>query len=82
MQPFNWVIENQPMVSLNQHSQVGENNLDEDGKGHWKRKGGSCHDIHLYYRSDFFYSKQIRKLWVPVSITNQCLPNSNVLYHN
>ena len=28
-----------------------ENNLVADGKGHWKRKGGSYLYIHLYYRT-------------------------------
>ena len=48
MQPFYWVIENQPMVSLILAHQVAENNLEADERGHWKRKGRSCLFIYIY----------------------------------
>ena len=45
---LNWVIENQLMVSVIQHSQEAESNLVADEKGHSKREGGS-YLLHLYF---------------------------------
>ncbi len=63
------------------YSKEAENNLEANDIGLWKKKGGSCLYIHLYYRSvhvtDLFdlHNKKVAVVYKFCLILIECNPN-------